>query len=154
KRSPSKAPPVSGLCGSQANTATLGPCARTTSIILPISELLPTPPLPVKAATTDGCVGRGRPPEISAKCSPRAARLRSRARARRSPWRKGWRSSSIMPRPAGGRRFGTKESYDIVKRSAWAEYTRDPQRAKLEDIRLRNDAADQNFYMVQLRLAQ
>ena len=59
KRSPSRAPPLTELCGSQASTATVCPCRRTTSIILPMSVLLPTPPLPVKATTRLG-TGRGR----------------------------------------------------------------------------------------------
>ena len=50
-RSPSKAPPVSELCGSHASTATVRPADRITSISLPISVLLPTPPLPVTAMT-------------------------------------------------------------------------------------------------------
>ena len=50
-RSPSKAPPVSGLCGSHASTATERPDCRITSMSLPISVLFPTPPLPVMAMT-------------------------------------------------------------------------------------------------------
>ena len=50
-RSPSSAPPVSGLCGSHARTATDRPARRITSMSLPISVLFPTPPLPVTAIT-------------------------------------------------------------------------------------------------------
>src|SRR5215813_6515987 len=54
KRSPSRAPPLSGLCGSQASTATFWPWPRSNSISLPTRVLLPTPPLPVMATTRAG----------------------------------------------------------------------------------------------------
>src|SRR5262249_14629810 len=111
KRSPRRAPPERGLCGSQARTATLNfefwlldfglegapvdvssnqksqiddPKLRTASMSLPVRLLLPTPAPPVRATTRAGLPGvEPRRARISSDRSPRARRLSSRLRARR-----------------------------------------------------------------------
>src|SRR5262249_50473502 len=75
--------------------------------------------------------------------SPRARRLSSRLRARRSPRRKrSRRLSSIAPRLRGW--MLAQEGDDVGQRRAGAKDTGDTHLEKLWDIALGNDAADKD----------
>src|SRR5262245_10421647 len=146
KRSPSKSPPVTGLCGSQAKTATLFPCPRTWAMSCPINVLLPTPGLPVTATTRPGFAG-GRTAPMA---SPRAARVSSRDNACRSRRRKPSHSASSMARLAAS----LQEFDDFIERRARAKDLGDTHRAQLGHICFGNDAPHPDADAVELRLAQ
>src|SRR5262249_43472006 len=150
KRSPSRAPPLIGLSGSQASTAICRCSLRPCSMSLPMSELLPTPALPVKAMTRPGCAGTGKAPAMSTRSLPRATALKSCAKARRSRWRN--RSSRLlsMDRLAAP----AEKCHDIVQRRAGAEDAGHPHGLQLGNVRLGNDAADHDAHMLQLSVAQ
>src|SRR5262245_25273103 len=150
KRSPSRAPPLSGLCGSHASTATLRPCLRRCSMSLPMRVLLPTPPLPVNATTRLGVGGVGRCARLSAPISPRPARLSRRARAKRSPPRKRFSSVSSMSRLAS---LLEKIDY-VLNRRARAKDVGNAELLQFGDVRLGNDAAHQHTDLLKSRLPQ
>src|SRR5262249_7692988 len=140
KRSPSRAPPDSGLSGSQASTATVCPRPRRCSISLPVRVLLPTPPLPVTATTRAGLAGGPTPARISSTCRPADSRLSSRARARRSRRRKRSKRGSSM---AGGAPLA-EEVHDLGDGGARPEDAGHAHLPEFRDVALWHDAADQD----------
>src|SRR5262245_38013006 len=150
KRSPSSAPPDSGLCGSHASTATVCPCLRKCSISLPTSVLLPTPPAPVSATTRAGLLAGPSCARVSSPARPHAAKVNTRLSARRSCCRKRSSSSSGMGLLASL----TQEVNDFREGRS---RTKDAGHAHLEqlgDVALGNDAADQDADVLEFRLAQ
>src|SRR5262249_33345797 len=127
---------------------------RVCSISLPISVLLPTPPLPVMATTRLlSCAGPSAA-RISPTCSPRARKLSKRARARRSWRRKRSRSGSSMAGPADAWGLVLEKGNDVGQRRAGTENARHAHGQQLGHIAFRHDAADQDADVFEAGFAQ
>src|SRR5437016_4588140 len=96
-------------------------------------------------ATTRLC-----PSRIAGRCSPRAANVSKRARARRSPRRNRSSRESSMGRPAPLAQAGD----DLGQRGPGAENAGNAHLLQLGNVALRNDAADQYLDVVEPRVAQ
>src|SRR5438132_3357569 len=152
KRSPNKAPPVSGLLGSQARMATLWFSLRMIGISRPINVLLPTPPLPVIAITKLCCLGFGIWFSSASGVSPRDTMLSSRDSACRSPCRN-WSSRESSTNGSALFRLVAQERHDLRHGRAGAENVRNPHLFELGNVFFRDDAADQNAHMIELGFA-
>src|SRR5262249_47639864 len=129
----------------QANTATLWPSWRNCSISLPMSVLLPTPPLPVMASTRAGF--EAGPSGIA---TPRAAKVMSRARLRRSFRFRPASNSSSMGRPAG-----LLQEFDYLRqRCTRTEHSGHAHFEQLRNVFFRDNAADENANISKIGFTQ